>query len=221
MRINKFLIGLLGGVAMMGCTAEGNDPGVEYSPQMYYSIPYEPLTQITEESTPDGIIESLYDYYTTSTPYNDYKGKKASNSLQPVLGTVPRQNYKGVTKSHEVKPDQKLLYYKNVGKDSLAYAAENLVNPLADSPAVVAEGKHLFTAYCQPCHGEAGDGKGKVGKVYKGVANLKSKSIKSATDGHIFHVITHGKGRMWSHKSQLNPEERWKVVKYVRNLQGK
>ena len=38
-------------------------------------------------------------------------------------------------------------------------------------------------------------------------------------DGHIFHVITYGKGRMWPHASQVNPEERWKIVHYVHRLQ--
>ncbi|MEH0154340.1 cytochrome c [Limibacter armeniacum] len=222
MRINKILLGLLAGAAVMtGCTAEGNDPGVEYAPQMYVSIPYEPLTQVTNEGVPTGLIEGLYEYYTNSTPYNDYKGKQPMNEMLPVEGTVARQNYSSVTKSLDAKPDQPLLYYKEYGKNDLEKAAAELQNPLPDSKDIVKEGKHLFEAYCQPCHGAAGDGQGKVGKVYLGVANLKGKAIVNATDGHIFHVITHGKGRMWSHKSQLNPEQRWKIVKYVRDLQGK
>jgi hypothetical protein len=39
--------------------------------------------------------------------------------------------------------------------------------------------------------------------------------------GTIFYSITYGKGMMGSHASQLNKEERWKVVHYVEKLQGK
>ena len=35
-----------------------------------------------------------------------------------------------------------------------------------------------------------------------------------------FHVITHGKGRMYPHGSQVNPEERWKIAMYVATLQN-
>ncbi len=39
--------------------------------------------------------------------------------------------------------------------------------------------------------------------------------------GHIYHVIANGKGRMLPHGSQVNPEERWKISLYVKNvLQG-
>jgi len=36
---------------------------------------------------------------------------------------------------------------------------------------------------------------------------------------NIFHVITHGKGRMWAHGSQVTPEERWKIAHYIHKLQ--
>ena len=36
-------------VAITACTAKGDNPGLEYAPQMYHSVPYEPLTQIVDE----------------------------------------------------------------------------------------------------------------------------------------------------------------------------
>jgi hypothetical protein len=33
-------------------------------------------------------------------------------------------------------------------------------------------------------------------------------------------VITFGKGAMGSYASQLRPEQRWVVIKYIRNKQG-
>lgn len=34
-------------VGLVSCSPDANDPGVEYAPEMYESIPYEPLKQIT------------------------------------------------------------------------------------------------------------------------------------------------------------------------------
>ena len=38
-------------------------------------------------------------------------------------------------------------------------------------------------------------------------------------DGHIFHVITKGQGVMPSYAQQIQPEDRWAVIHYVRALQ--
>jgi Cytochrome C oxidase, cbb3-type, subunit III len=51
------------------------------------------------------------------------------------------------------------------------------------------------------------------------VANLKGDAYKSITEGHIFHVITMGKGLMQSHGSQITTEDRWKIARYVKALQ--
>ena len=39
------------------------------------------------------------------------------------------------------------------------------------------------------------------------------------TEGHIFHTITHGRGRMNAHGSQIDIADRWKIVRYVQTLQ--
>jgi len=104
-------------------------------------------------------------------------------------------------------------------KDSLALASELMKNPLDSTTAVISEGKILYEMYCDHCHGPKGEGNGKVSEKYNGVPNYKSDALKSITEGHIFHVITQGKGLMWAHGSQINPEDRWKIAKYVKTLQ--
>jgi hypothetical protein len=36
----------------------------------------------------------------------------------------------------------------------------------------------------------------------------------------MYHVITFGKGAMGAYASQLRPEQRWWVIKYIRSKQG-
>jgi mono/diheme cytochrome c family protein len=166
------------------------DPGVEYAPQMYHSIPYDPYSQIDPNSyNADGL-----------------------NMRLPVPGTVSRQQ-----NGEDLSIEMSLNY--PFAKDSLEYASKILKNPLSMSDtSVMSQGKDLYTKYCQHCHGEAGDGQGPVAKKYGGVANLKSVADK--TEGHIYHVITMGKGRMWAHGSQILPKDRWKIVTYVNTLRG-
>jgi cytochrome c5 len=204
-------------VSACGTGADGDDQGLEYAPQMYHSVAYEPLTQITDTT---GNSKFWVLYHSNTNPYNDYKGKTPINMRQPVEGTVKRQNFTSVTKSPFGAEDQQLFFYE-LHKDSIDLAARVLKNPVPlDSTGVVLEeGKQLYLSYCSPCHGEKGAGDGKVGAMYKGVPNYATGRYATLAEGHIFHTITHGKGRMWSHKSQISPEDRWKIVHYVQVLQ--
>jgi len=55
-------------VGLASCSPDANDPGVEYAPEMYESIPYEPLRQITFNKV------------------NSF----GINERTPAIGTVPR-----------------------------------------------------------------------------------------------------------------------------------
>lgn len=107
----------------------------------------------------------------------------------------------------------------NIPKDSIGIAERTLTNPVPQTAAMLEEGKVLYERYCTHCHGEGGKGNGLVGVEYKGVPSYSAGAYKDMNGGHIFHVITHGKGRMWPHGSQMTPEERWKIVSYVHKLQ--
>jgi mono/diheme cytochrome c family protein len=115
----------------------------------------------------------------------------------------------------------KLSYYNHIAKDSPELAGAKLHNPLKASPDVLADGEVLYSRFCSPCHGAEGLGDGLVGKKFLGVANLTQDRLKAAPIGYIYHVITNGRGRMMPHGSQVNPEERWKIAMFIKNvLQG-
>ena len=198
--VNIFLVFTLS-LMLLSCSADKDNPGVEYAPNMYHSTPYEPLSQVTDkeigswlDSNPDDNHGEFYN----SNPYNPY----GMTMRDPVPNTVKRSSY---------------LPYR-IPKDSLELAAL-IKNPLASTEEVLKEGKVLYTRYCVHCHGEKGMGDGLVGIAYKGVTAFNSRAVKNKSEGNIFHVITHGKGRMWAHGSQVSIENRWKIVKYVQTLQ--
>ena len=198
--VNIFLVFTLS-LMLLSCSADKDNPGVEYAPNMYHSTPYEPLSQVTDkeigswlDSNPDDNHGEFYN----SNPYNPY----GMTMRDPVPNTVKRSLY---------------LPYR-IPKDSLELAAL-IKNPLASTEEVLKEGRVLYTRYCVHCHGEKGMGDGLVGIAYKGVIAFNSRAVQNKSEGNIFHEITHGKGRMWAHGSQVSIENRWKIVKYVQTLQ--
>jgi cytochrome c5 len=184
------------GATIMSCK-DNNSTGIEFAPNMYNSRAYESQTQWREN---------------TINP-------KGMNMRLPVKGTVSRRNYNTVFVNEGDSTYTRDLMVYDIHKDSLNLASKVLVNPIAWSEGVEEEGKLLYERYCQHCHGANGAGDGKVGQKYAGVPNYASDALKNVSGGHIFHVITHGKGRMWPHGSQMTAEERWKIVHYVHRLQ--
>ena len=189
------------GLAILSCKRDYNDTGLEYAPQMYNSGAYEPLNQITDPK---------HDYY-NSNPNNPYN----MTMREPVKNTVKVRNYSTLVKS----ADEDLMIY-HISKDSFELAGRILKNPIEKSEAILADGKVLYGRYCQHCHGETGQGDGTVGQVYKGVPSYNKGRVKEDKEGHIFHTITFGRNRMWSHASQVSVSDRWKIVHYVQYLQS-
>jgi mono/diheme cytochrome c family protein len=113
-------------------------------------------------------------------------------------------------------------------KEGYEAAGKNLVNPLPLTEQNLLQGKHYFTVFCAPCHGDKGDGKGHLVQIEKftGVpayhgdaASSRGGMMKDLTAGKIYHTIMYGLNNMGSHASQLSPKERWEVVMYVQQLQ--
>ena len=141
-----------------------------------------------------------------SRAYEFYNGRLTS--LKPVDGTVKRGT---------------LLPYHLKAEDT---AQANLVkSPLALDEAGIKEGKRLFDIYCGVCHGTKLDGNGPLyndgkGKYPLAPPAMLTGKVMGYTEGRIFHVITFGFNAMGSYASQLDMEQRWKVVGYIKKMQG-
>jgi mono/diheme cytochrome c family protein len=212
--LHKISIYVLSGVAMaaglVACSAKDDYPGMEYAPQMYHSVPYEPLSQVLDDTEGKWLSSRADDrgeFFNTNR-LNPYE----MNMRKPAEGTVSR-NAAAELPFRMPADTAGSTYY-------LEQASATLRNPLPNNEAILSQGQVLYTSYCYPCHGGAGQGDGPVGVVYKGVANLAGGQVAQATEGHLFYVITHGKGRMWPHDTQISIEDRWKIVRYVQTLQN-
>jgi mono/diheme cytochrome c family protein len=94
------------------------------------------------------------------------------------------------------------------------------VIPVEVNATMMARGAQRYDISCRPCHGALGDGNGITKKLGMGVvANLHDARIVQLADGEIFNTITHGKNLMNGYGANINVEDRWAIVAYVRALQ--
>jgi mono/diheme cytochrome c family protein len=106
-------------------------------------------------------------------------------------------------------------------EDALRAGVE-LMSPIpGDDVDAVARGAFIFATFCSTCHGAAGMGDGPA--TSRGVPpppSLFAERAMNMADGQMYHVVTHGQGNMASYASQVEREDRWKVVSYIRQMQG-
>src|SRR6478736_7286039 len=126
MRLVKTLIfGATAAVVLAGCKAGGDYQGREYAPNMYHSVAYEPLSQITDEDAGAwaNSLDARTGEYFNSNKFNPNR----MNMRTPPANTVKRNAYGW------------LPYRKpRVPKDSVDIVVAGMVSPLAnDSSAVV------------------------------------------------------------------------------------
>jgi len=147
-----------------------------------------------------------------STAYETFsKNPNFDNGMTmrlPVPGTVPRGF---------------IPFDYTIDAASRIKAGNDLVNPFMPDNDMIVKGKEVYTAFCVGCHGIGGEGDGNL--YTSGLYPVKPRSLMSETafklrDGEIYHSITLGFGSMGAHGSQINPDDRWKLVLYIRKLQN-
>jgi mono/diheme cytochrome c family protein len=105
------------------------------------------------------------------------------------------------------------------GPDEARRAGRELRNPLAADDANLRRGRQVFETVCFVCHGPQGLGDGPIIGRFPNPPSLLAERARQLPDGQVFHIITRGQGIMPSHAAQVLPQDRWRVILYVRQLQ--
>ena len=176
--------------------AKGNDPGRAYMPDMYYSRAYEAFG------------------YNNLPEDHDLKSKGIYYNAQPVPGTIARGDAFSFPIPAGDSGYAMAATYRNATMDTTTL-----------NPNQMIEAERLYLIYCGICHGTALDGNGPLWKGGDGPfpaapRNLLDDYTKGISDGQMYHAITYGKGQMGSYASQVHPEQRWWLIKYMRSKQN-
>jgi mono/diheme cytochrome c family protein len=100
-------------------------------------------------------------------------------------------------------------------------AGRELKNPFQPTAENLARGEYVFSNYCQVCHGASGAGDGPIIPKYPNPPAYQTEQAKALSDGSMFHVIALGRNNMPPHAAQIATDDRWKVILYIRKLQGR
>lgn len=151
---------------------------------------------------PDMFYSTAYETYVKNPNFKDGMTMRV-----PVAGTIPR--------------DFTPFEYTN-DPESRIKAGKELLNPFLASPDALLRGKEIYTTFCFGCHGIAGKGDGLL--FTSGLYPLKPLTLVGDTamklkDGEIFHTITLGIRSMGAHGTLIKPDDRWKLIMYIRALQ--
>jgi len=112
------------------------------------------------------------------------------------------------------------------GGESVYRASDplQLQSPLdARDPEIIKQGQVVYATFCQQCHGINHDGQGTVGQSFAPLpTDLRSPRVQQTVDGLMFKEISFGVDRPGARQPALAttifPEDRWKVVHYVKSL---
>jgi len=102
-------------------------------------------------------------------------------------------------------------------------AGTELINPIEPTDENLAEGKRQYDIFCADCHGFDAKGNGHLyaAKLFPAKPrDLTESYVQDMPDGTIFFIITEGSlsGLMGPHGVQIAPEDRWKIVNYLRSI---
>jgi mono/diheme cytochrome c family protein len=80
------------------------------------------------------------------------------------------------------------------------------------------EGKAIYEAKCQKCHGPNGEGKDSIAKMLKvELKHLGAKDVQAKSDADLKKIITAGEGKM-KPVADVTGKDLDNVVAYVRTL---
>lgn len=190
MKITRLFTLLLIPLMLMACNRGKDNPGYDYMGEhdMYYT--------------------KFYKAYSSNPIFSD----SMTNQLA-VDGTISRGNmpfsYAG----------------SNIGEraQNQILAGIELKNPYPSTPEILAHGKEEYKIFCSSCHGLQGKGDGYLfssGLFPAKPTSLVEARVKGMPDGEIYYVITKGSmsGLMGPHESLIQPEDRWAIIDYIREL---
>ena len=155
-------------------------------------------------------------------PDMDFQPKYKAQAASPLFsdGRAMRSPVAGTVARGDLRADEAFYLGKQDGE-----WVKSL--PVPATQALMMRGMERFDIYCATCHGASGYGDGLIARRAESLqqgtwvppTSLHEKRIREQADGELYNVIANGVRTMPAYASQIEPEERWAIVLYLRALQ--
>lgn len=171
---------------------------------MRWLIPAAGLATLTGCEIPSEFLQRMevqakYEYYETSEFWADGRAMRV-----PPEGTIPRERLVG-----------------NPGLTTGRVGAQLVTAiPVPVDKNLLLLGQKKYNIVCSQCHGVLGDGNSVVAENMGLRLPPSLLDLSGKPAGHFYAAINEGYGVMPSFSGELNTQERWAVVAYVRALQA-
>ncbi len=188
-------------IGVLGCSDVRREKGNIYMPDMAYSVALE--TYAVRDST----------LFTTNVNRTD---DKIFYNNMPVAGTMARGE------------ELPFPLTKDLPGDTTNYfASQQIQNPVAPLDSVhMKEAERLYLINCAICHGAKLNGNGPLYKDGNGPYAAKPATLvgdakyENMPEGQMYYSIMYGKNLMGSYASQLNRDQRWSIIHYIKAKQA-
>ena len=147
-----------------------------------------------------------------------FEVNEAGANRQPPEGAVARGSLAlAVAAPKAAVPGQ----VGSVGEDGFPFKlSENPETRKKEIMEILDRGESRFNITCLPCHGKLGDGNGMIAlRGFRHPPSYHEDRLRNAPTSHFYDVMTNGFGAMPSYAEVVTPEDRWKIIAYIRALQ--
>ena len=147
-----------------------------------------------------------------------FEANEDGANRQPPEGTVARGSLAlAVAAPKTAKPGQ----VGSVGEDGFPFKlSSDPETRKKEIMEILDRGESRFNITCLPCHGKLGDGNGMVAlRGFRHPPTYHQDRLRNAPTSHFYDVMTNGFGAMPSYAEVVTPEDRWKIIAYIRALQ--
>jgi mono/diheme cytochrome c family protein len=152
--------------------------------------------------------------------FSDNRGNRV-----PVAGTVPI-GYEAPQSKDDPFPDEGKYNavrfsagtdYLNTGRFGNQWGTGI---PVPVTAELMQRGKERYQIFCAVCHGASGGGNGVAGQYgLVAIASYHQDRLRQMADGELYNTIVHGKNTMLGYGANIQLEDRWAIVAYIRALQ--
>jgi len=105
---------------------------------------------------------------------------------------------------------------------ALPSGAKSRINPISQTPELLAEARAHWADHCAGCHANDGSGDTQMGKhLYPPAPDMRQPGTQQLTDGELFYIIQNGirlTGMPAWGGSVHDEEDSWKLVHFIRHL---
>ena len=99
---------------------------------------------------------------------------------------------------------------------------KEMKNPVKSDKKSIHEGEKVYAQHCLLCHGATGQGNGEWAEnLDVDPSDLTFDDIDAQTDGELYYKLTTGQGEMHAVNDQLDENQIWSVINYIRTFYKK